>query len=280
MRKLLSRAFQRCITLYSQKWTVWPWEAIFYQKMLHKQLFREALNADSLTSEQSGTPNFKNLTSFNMFPENLGAKAFRWAIGKPAGIKIVRSAAAWNISWGSPQEMQKWAFFASFASPRGLCEEKYYQGRTMWKSTDSAFRRCVTDTWGSGRFLAKLFPLKIRTWRQKWNPPSPPPININVFKVDLLSTQMAPSLISSTQAPHPLLWLCSDDHFPTAVHWRTDIGECYQMTPLYSGKFLHILSWSKMKFSINVSLKQLNNPPGAQYAVWLRSSSAEGPWTT
>ena len=154
MRKLRSIAFQRCITLYSQKWTVWPWEAIFYQKMLHKQLFREALNPDSLTSEQSGTPNFKNLTSFNMFPENLGAKAFRWAIGKPAGIKIVRSAAAWNISWGGPQEMQKLAFFASFASPRKFCEEKFYQDRTMWKSTDSAFRICVThggqnDYWPS-----------------------------------------------------------------------------------------------------------------------------------
>ena len=134
MRKLRSIAFQRCITLYSQKWTVWPWEAIFYQKMLHKQLFREALNPDSLTSEQSGTPNFKNLTSFNMFPENLGAKAFRWAIGKPAGIKIVRSAAAWNISWGGPQEMQKSEFFASFASPRKFCEEKFYQDRTMWDS--------------------------------------------------------------------------------------------------------------------------------------------------
>ena len=144
MRKLRSIAFQRCITLYSQKWTVWPWEAIFYQKMLHKQLFREALNPDSLTSEQSGTPNFKNLTSFNMFPENLGAKAFRWAIGKPAGIKIVRSAAAWNISWGGPQEMQKSEFFASFASPRKFCEEKFYQDRTMWKSTDSAFRICMT----------------------------------------------------------------------------------------------------------------------------------------
>ena len=144
MRKLRSIAFQRCITLYSQKWTVWQWEAIFYQKMLHKQLFREALNPDSLTSEQSGTPNFKNLTSFNMFPENLGAKAFRWAIGKPAGIKIVRSAAAWNISWGGPQEMQKSEFFASFASPRKFCEEKFYQDRTMWKSTDSAFRICMT----------------------------------------------------------------------------------------------------------------------------------------
>ena len=144
MRKLRSIAFQRCITLYSQKWTVWPWEAIFYQKMLHKQLLREALNPDSLTSEQSGTPNFKNLTSFNMFPENLGAKAFRWAIGKPAGIKIVRLAAAWNISWGGPQEMQKSEFFASFASPRKFCEEKFYQDRTMWKSTDSAFRICMT----------------------------------------------------------------------------------------------------------------------------------------
>ena len=39
MRKLRSRAFQRCITLYSQKWTVWPWEAIFCKKLPQKQLF-------------------------------------------------------------------------------------------------------------------------------------------------------------------------------------------------------------------------------------------------
>ena len=79
-----------------------------------------------------------------MFPENLGAKAFRWAIGKPAGIKIVRSAAAWNISWGGPQKMQKSEFFASFASPRKFCEEKFYQDRTMRKLTSRAFRKCVT----------------------------------------------------------------------------------------------------------------------------------------
>ena len=39
MRKLRSIAFQRCITLYSQKWTVWPWEAIFCKKLPEKQLF-------------------------------------------------------------------------------------------------------------------------------------------------------------------------------------------------------------------------------------------------
>ena len=50
--------------------------------------------------------------------------------------------------------MQKLAFFASFASPRKFCEEKFYQDRTMRKSTDSAFRICVThggqnDYWTS-----------------------------------------------------------------------------------------------------------------------------------
>ena len=39
MWKLLSRAFQWCITLYSRKWTVWPWEAIFSKKLPEKQLF-------------------------------------------------------------------------------------------------------------------------------------------------------------------------------------------------------------------------------------------------
>ena len=40
--------------------------------------------------------------------------------------------------------MQKLAFFASFASPRKFCEENFYQDRTMRKSTDSAFRICMT----------------------------------------------------------------------------------------------------------------------------------------
>ena len=40
--------------------------------------------------------------------------------------------------------MQKLAFFASFASPRKFCEEKFYQDRTMRKLTSRAFRKCVT----------------------------------------------------------------------------------------------------------------------------------------
>ena len=39
MRKLRSRAFQRCITISSQNWTVWPWEAVFCKKLPQKQLF-------------------------------------------------------------------------------------------------------------------------------------------------------------------------------------------------------------------------------------------------
>ena len=39
MWKLMTRAFQWCITLYSRKWTVWPWEAIFCQKLPEKNSF-------------------------------------------------------------------------------------------------------------------------------------------------------------------------------------------------------------------------------------------------
>ena len=54
MRKLRSRAFQRCITLSSQKWTVWPWEAVFCKKLPQKQLFFLGVG------HESGYPNWFN----------------------------------------------------------------------------------------------------------------------------------------------------------------------------------------------------------------------------
>ena len=65
---------------------------------LKKKLFYSITIPDQLTWEGAGTPNFKSLGIFHIFPEIFGAKAFRWDIGKPAGVNIVPSAATWNLT--------------------------------------------------------------------------------------------------------------------------------------------------------------------------------------
>ena len=49
----------------------------FFQKTASKTAFWGDTNLDQVTLEGAGTPNFKSTDIFDMFPENLGAKAFR-----------------------------------------------------------------------------------------------------------------------------------------------------------------------------------------------------------
>ena len=49
----------------------------FLQKSAFKTVFFGDTNMDQVTLEEAGTPNFKSTDIFDMFPENLGAKAFR-----------------------------------------------------------------------------------------------------------------------------------------------------------------------------------------------------------
>ena len=49
----------------------------FLQKNALKTAFWGDTNLDQVTLEGAGTPNFKSTDIFDMFPENLGAKAFR-----------------------------------------------------------------------------------------------------------------------------------------------------------------------------------------------------------
>ena len=56
-------AFWICITLWGQKWTVWPWECIFSQKMPKKQLFGNH-DHDHPTLERHNSLNFKDWDLF------------------------------------------------------------------------------------------------------------------------------------------------------------------------------------------------------------------------
>ena len=154
MRKLRSIAFQRCITLYSQKWTVWPWEAIFCKKLPEKQLFWAtriwikwlwAAITPVQNLQTSKTATFSE-SSRRQLSDELSGSPLASILSERRGVTLLRG--------GRHGKLQKSEFFASFASPRKFCEEKFYQDRTMWKSTDSAFRICVThggqnDYWTS-----------------------------------------------------------------------------------------------------------------------------------
>ena len=77
MRKLRSIAFQRCILRGGLPLVEVSQNEDFLQKTASKTGFLRDTKLDQLTLEGAGTPNFKSTDIFDMFPENLGAKAFR-----------------------------------------------------------------------------------------------------------------------------------------------------------------------------------------------------------
>ena len=182
MRKLLSRAFQRCITLYSQKWTVWPWEAIFCKKLPQKQLFGGTRIWIKWLWRGLGPPILKVPTFSTCSLKTLGQKLSDELSGSPLASILSERRAVTLLRGGRHGKLQKNDFFASFASPRKFCEEKFYQDRTMWKSTDSAFRICVThggqnDYWPSyycsksGHGGKSEFVIEIMSrWKKKTRP--------------------------------------------------------------------------------------------------------------
>ena len=144
MRKLRSRAFQRCITLYSQKWTVWPWEAIFCKKLPQKQLFGGTrIWIKWLWAAITPVQNLQTSKTAT-FSESSRRQLSDELSGSPLASRLSERRAVTLLRGGGHGKLQKSTFFASFASPRKFCEEKFYQDRTMWKSTDSAFRICMT----------------------------------------------------------------------------------------------------------------------------------------
>ena len=116
----------------------------FLSKSAWKSPILAARFLDHLTLEGASTHNFKDWDLFRMCFGKFGTRAFRWAMGRPSSIKIVRLAAIWNFSWGGNGKLQKTAFFAKNPSPRYFLMGKFFQDRTMWKLRSRGFRKCGT----------------------------------------------------------------------------------------------------------------------------------------
>ena len=116
----------------------------FLSKSAWKSPILAARFLDHLTLEGASTHNFKDYDLFRRCFEKYGPWAFRWAMGRPSSIKIVRLAAIWNFSWGGNGKLQKTAFFAKNPSPRYFLMGKFFQDRTMRKLTSWGFRKCGT----------------------------------------------------------------------------------------------------------------------------------------
>ena len=97
MWKLSSRAFQWCILRGGQHLVEVSQNEDFLQKTASKTAFWGDTNLDQVTLSShnscSKSPNLENYHIFGI----LRTSAFRWAIGKPAGVNIVRLAAVWNF---------------------------------------------------------------------------------------------------------------------------------------------------------------------------------------
>ena len=116
----------------------------FLSKSAWKSPILAARFLDHLTLEGASTHNFKDWDLFRMCFGKFGTWAFRWAMGRPSSIKIVRLAAIWNFFRGGNGKLQKTAFFAKNPSPRYFLMGKFFQDRTMWKLSSRGFRKCGT----------------------------------------------------------------------------------------------------------------------------------------
>ena len=126
MWKLLTRAFQWCITLYSQKWTVWPWEAIFCKKLPEKQLFwGTRIWIKWLWAAITPVQNLQ-ISKTTTFSESSGRQLSDELSGSPLASILSERRAVTLLRGGGHRNLQKNDFFASFASPRKFCEEKFY----------------------------------------------------------------------------------------------------------------------------------------------------------
>ena len=116
----------------------------FLSKSAWKSPILAARFLDHLTLEGASTHNFKDYGLFRRCFEKYGTWAFRWAMGRPSSIKIVRLAAIWNFFRGGNGKLQKTAFFAKNPSPRYFLMGKFFQDRTMSKLSSRGFRKCGT----------------------------------------------------------------------------------------------------------------------------------------
>ena len=116
----------------------------FLSKSAWKSPILAARFLDHLTLERASTHNFKDWDVFRMCFGKFGPFAFRWAMGRPSSIKIVRLAAIWNFFRGGNGKLQKTAFFAKNPSPRYFLMGKFFRDRTMRKLTSWGFRKSGT----------------------------------------------------------------------------------------------------------------------------------------
>ena len=116
MRKLRSIAFQRCILRGGLPLVEVSQNEDFVQKTASKTAFLGDTNLDQVTLSShnscSKPPNLENCYIFG----KLSTSAFRWAIGKPAGVNIVRLAAAWKFLPEGHQKSPKTDIFCFSAN--------------------------------------------------------------------------------------------------------------------------------------------------------------------
>ena len=142
MWKLLTRAFQRCITLYSQKWTVWPWEAIFCKKLPEKQLFwATRIWIKWLWAAITPVQNLQ-ISKTTTFSESSGRQLSDELLGRPLASILSDRRPLENFLGSITKKFQKMIFF-TFGQITRVFELVWpIQARTMWKLTSWGFRKC------------------------------------------------------------------------------------------------------------------------------------------
>ena len=78
-----------------------------------------------------GPPILKLSTFSTCSLKSFGHKLSNEVLGSPLASILSERRAVTLLRGGGHGKLQKSAFFASFASPRKFCEEKFYQDRTM-----------------------------------------------------------------------------------------------------------------------------------------------------
>ena len=88
----------------------------FLSKSAWKSPILAARFLDHLTLERASTHNFKDWDLFRMCFGKFGTWAFRWAMGRPSSIKIVRLAAIWNFFGAAMENCRKRRFYRTQVS--------------------------------------------------------------------------------------------------------------------------------------------------------------------
>ena len=114
IKKLRSIAFQRCILRGGLPLVEVSQNEDFVQKTASKTAFLGDTNLDQVTLSShnscSKPPNLENCYIFG----KLSTSAFRWAIGKPAGVNIVRTAGRYFAQGGRTRKIAKKYIFCFF----------------------------------------------------------------------------------------------------------------------------------------------------------------------